>query len=222
MANVHKPMKNQPVGTREDVALKRLTALQMKNGGATLAAIGSALNVSKERARQLIKEGLALRTADAERVAELRRKCLQMRKNGMQYRKIGDMLGISDRRASQLVDDALTEVIQATEAEASKQKALELLRLDDALMVAMQILIEGKAADKLKAIDRVLSICRRRAELLGLDAPSKRAMTNADGTKSLLDLPASEMRETLMGELRAQGLDVAASMVEALDLTGDE
>lgn len=144
-------------------------------------------------------------TGTRENAAERRVQALKLRIAGASYRVIGEQLGVSGKTAWEDVHHALAELAELEEALTKEYRALELARLDDWTLDAARILKtthplvsggkvlsgfteSGKVigltdeGPKLQAIDRLLRISERRARLLGLDAPSKVAPVNPDGS----------------------------------------
>jgi hypothetical protein len=93
---------------------------------------------------------------------------------GKTYDTIADELGVSKQRAYQLVTEGLTEIKTETHVEAARLKEVELARLDRLQVAIWEAVIKGDV----QAIDRYLKIMKRRAELLGLDAPVKADVTS--------------------------------------------
>ena len=106
--------------------------------------------------------------------AQRRQAALFARMGGKTYAQIADELGISIERASQLVEEALKAIKQETAEQAAKLKEIELARLDRLLAAIWPQTMKGDV----QAIDRALKIMKRRAELLGLDAPIKQDFTS--------------------------------------------
>jgi len=102
---------------------------------------------------------------------------LELRKSGVSYPAIADTLGYRGKQgAFEAVKAALKKTLQEP---ADELLVLELERLD-----AMTLAIASQVrAGNFGAIDRNLRIMKRRAELLGLDAPTKTALTDPTGTK---------------------------------------
>lgn len=135
--------------------------------------------------------GRFLRTLDA---AERDAEACRLRARGLSYREIAEQLGYADAAgAHRAVSQVLRETVQEP---ADELRHLEVARLDALLATAWAVLerehvahSSGKLvmvagedgtevplrddAPTLAAIDRVLKIMVRRAELLGLDAPKK-------------------------------------------------
>ena len=126
------------------------------------------------------------------------RQALELHKAGIGYQAIADRLGYAGPSgAYKAVEAALHKTLQEP---ADELRGLELERLD-----AMQVAIWNKAiAGDLRAIDRVLTIMKRRSQLLGLDAPKRVAVA--------MDVTPQEMAEKMAARY---GLDVAAVLAEA-------
>lgn len=102
---------------------------------------------------------------------------LELRKTGETFDAIAARLGYKTRQAAYTaVDRALKRVLQEPTDEVRKIEAERL----DALLLAMWT--PAQQGDQ-GAIDRVLRIMERRARLLGIDAPTKIAPTNPEGTE---------------------------------------
>jgi hypothetical protein len=130
--------------------------------------------------------------------AEKHRQALELRKAGADFRSIAAQLGYASvASAHRAVTAALRRAVIEPAAEVI---ALETARLDRLLMAVWPACLTGDLA----AIDRALAISKRRAALLGLDAPIKREIT---GTLVLRDF-ASRAAE-------AAGLDPALVLAEA-------
>jgi len=103
------------------------------------------------------------------------RKCLDLRLAGATYDQIAETLGLTDKKlAWRRLDSALRKTIAEP---AEKVRRVELARLDAMLVGLWKPASEGH----LGSIDRVLKIQERRAKLLGLDAPTKTALTDTSG-----------------------------------------
>jgi hypothetical protein len=106
-------------------------------------------------------------------------KALDLRAAGGSYDSIGKALGLSKTRAYQLVQEGLDELNEKVRETAESVRSLELRRLD-----AMFLALYPQRA-QVRATDSLLRIMERRAKLLGLDAPTKVAQTNPDGSEAL-------------------------------------
>ena len=126
---------------------------------------------------------------------------LELRKTGMSFRAIASELGYASQAgAYKAVQRALHNVVKEP---AEDVRELELARLDALLEVAWRKATTGEGS--LYAIDRALEIMRRRAALLGLDAPAEVNVSIRDEVERLA---------------RDSGLDVDAVMSEALAILG--
>lgn len=97
---------------------------------------------------------------------------LDLRKTGASYPQIARALGYkSPSGAFQAVNAALERVVREP---AEEVRALELERLDRLQFAAWPAASQGDV----KAIDAILRIMKRRAELLGLDAPTRINVTS--------------------------------------------
>lgn len=106
---------------------------------------------------------------------ERQRQALELRKAGVGFQAIADRLGYSDHSgAYRAVKSALKKTLQEP---ADEVRALELERLDKLLLGLWPRATSGND----RAIDRVLKIMQRRANLLGLDAPQKVENTGKGG-----------------------------------------
>ena len=93
-------------------------------------------------------------------------RALELRKAGYSYAEIAADLGKHKSSAWRNVKQALKETLQEP---ADDVRKLELIRLDAALRAIWPMVEAGN----LSAIDRLHVNLKRRAELLGLDAPAK-------------------------------------------------
>jgi len=110
------------------------------------------------------------------RVLERQKECLELRTQGMTYRQICEFMlqkGLElpstwdERYAYRDVTSALEKLQREINETTKFVVALELQRLDQLLLVAMNLATGGE----LRAIDRVLKIMERRSLYLGLDTP---------------------------------------------------
>ncbi len=113
--------------------------------------------------------------------AERKIKSLELRKLGYSYSEIGQALGISKQTAFNDVTRELAAIKAKIAESAEDLKTLECMRLDSMMK---QALMKANGGD-LKAIDRVIKIMIRRANLVGLDAPKKTAITDKEGSDLL-------------------------------------
>lgn len=114
---------------------------------------------------------------------ERRLRSWELRKAGMTLRAIGAAIGVSHVRVKVYLDRTYKELEKQELHVAKDAKKLELARLDQALLV-LQPSLQSKVPTVLhSAIDKMIALGRRRAALLGLDAPQKIAPTNPEGDK---------------------------------------
>lgn len=131
---------------------------------------------------------MSRKTKELER-EERRKKVAANLKAGLNYREIAEHLGVSLGTISNDVNLVIERWQKEHVSEINEYVSLELKRLDQA-----QNAIWGEVMDgKLLAIDRLLKIQRRRADLLGLDAPEKHQLTGeAGGPMSVQYWPADD------------------------------
>jgi len=107
-----------------------------------------------------------------------------LRKAGATYRQIAKQLlphpdgrHITPQAVCKMIRRVLDRLAVLTEQDAEEVRRLEIQRLD-----AMLLGLWPKArAGHEGAVDRVLKISQRRAELLGLDAPKRQEMSGPGG-----------------------------------------
>jgi hypothetical protein len=117
------------------------------------------------------------RSKSRSKSAEKQKAAFQMRVAGASFRQICEALKCSMGCVSAMLDRELDEIKAETRQHALKLRDLELSRLD-----RMQVAIwEDALRGDLRAIDRVLSIQRRRADLIGLDAPKEVNLGGMEG-----------------------------------------
>lgn len=103
--------------------------------------------------------------------ADKQRRALELRKAGATYSQIAQVLGYTERGgAYKAVMQALRDTVQEP---ADEVRHLETERLDALLRAMWPQAMEGKGW----AVDRCLAVMDRRARLLGLDAPTRTAIT---------------------------------------------
>ena len=128
----------------------------------------------------------------AEHELQRRDEALRLRLGGYTYRQIAEAMGISPTAVSNLITRALE---QAPNEKAIQQRAIENARLDRLQAAVWSDAIKGDV----NAIDAVLRISRRRAEMNGLDAPKKidiRASVRHDVSRAV-----AELQEVLLGDV---------------------
>lgn len=165
-------------------------------GGEVRAGEGSAEGAdaqNRDRSARARVTAMAGNTAQDDAIEDRRSKAWDLRVRGKTYREIGAALGVSGKTAHQDCHAVLDRIKAETDDKAEHHREVSLARLDrltgllmpvaetldiDALkarIVAGEdsetvLLMAGKAMD---AIDRLDKLEKRRAALLGLDAPAK-------------------------------------------------
>ncbi len=102
---------------------------------------------------------------------------IALRREGKRYDEIGKQLGVDQSTAWRLVQRAYKRVIKQNDSAADFQRKLDLDRCD----TAIKALWPSVEAGKTRAVEVLMSVLKRRADLLGLDAPTKIAPTTPDG-----------------------------------------
>lgn len=114
---------------------------------------------------------------------ERAKRALELRQAGATYEEIAEALGYEDRSGPyRAVKNALEELPREAAVELRRLEAMRLDRLQRAIWVRAL----GSGGDvpvppDLRAVDRVLEIQKRRANLFGLDAPKRTEVTGAEG-----------------------------------------
>lgn len=101
--------------------------------------------------------------------AVMEEKCLRLRIAGMSYSQIGKEVGCCKQNAHRAVTKALAETRKRVGESAEQLRDIELKRLD-ALWMAMWS--KAQTGDA-RAADTMIRVMKRRASMLGLDAPKK-------------------------------------------------
>lgn len=102
----------------------------------------------------------------------------ELRKQGFSYREIGATLGVSQKTAHQDVQRVLAELAETRLESAAQYVTMELEHLD----AAQQALYPHLETGDPQVVNSWLRVSESRRTLLGLDAPTKIAQTNPDGT----------------------------------------
>lgn len=151
---------------------------------------------AKDPANPGKKRGAAADTAAQRlRTQEARSKAWQLRLLGFSMREIGAQLGIGKTTAHRYIEDGLAEYRVAREADVGSYVALQTARLERLIRTFAVKAGTGSVSAAevvIKAIDKI-------NKLQGLEAPSKIAPTNPDGTK----------------EFEGGGVGLAALLLEA-------
>ena len=119
------------------------------------------------------KEGAALRRVEA----------TTLRVAGWGYQLIANRFGVSIGQAYQDVQRHIRDVAAAAAEDTAECRRLELARLDHFLERLQAQVTKGET----KAIETALKIAKRRADLLGLDAPTKQVVTGDAGGPILVE-----------------------------------
>ncbi len=130
--------------------------------------------------------------------AERQGRAINLRKAGAGYEEIARQLGYAGPSGAY---KAITTALHALTREPARElRDLELARLDDLLRGIWPDAREGNV----QKIDRVLKIMARRAELLGLDAPTRHTWEEAELEEAADRLAATTGRDraALLAELR--------------------
>lgn len=129
---------------------------------------------------------------------------LELRKAGVAYAQIAERLGY---RSSSGAHKAVSSALKATLREpADELRKLEVARLDAALLAIWRRVQSGDE----RAIDRLLGIMKRRADLLGLDTPARRELSGPGGgpiasRAQIVDLSAlSDAELSVLEEIHAK------------------
>ncbi len=147
---------NQPTGTREAAADRRVRALELRKAGASYRAIGRELDISEAQAHRDVKAALAKLAELEQASAEEYRTMELLRLDGLAL------------AASRILTSPHPLVSGGKVLSGFTGKGMAIGLTDD--------------GPKLAAIDRLLRISESRRKLLGLDAPAKVAPVNPDGT----------------------------------------
>lgn len=118
-------------------------------------------------------------------IADRRTRALQIRKQGATYRKIAEIMRkypdispkYSEERAHSDVIAELRRIMDENKELAEEIVQLECERMDALLAAVWNAAMKGDPA----SVQQALKIMDRRADLLGLDKPSKRELTGRDG-----------------------------------------
>jgi hypothetical protein len=133
--------------------------------------------------------------------AQRRTLALALRIQGKTFREIGTALNFSEQRAHAIITSELARLNGERSEKAEEVRRLELERLDALLAGCWD---SARGGDP-PAIDRVLAIMARRARLLGLDAPSKTALTDPSGQRAAHLIPAEELSDDELARIAASG-----------------
>ena len=119
---------------------------------------------------------------------------LQLRAHGHNVRSIAKALGCGKSKAALLLSDAFAAEREHISQAKADLVETEVMRCD----AYLQAIAKQVQAGNIKAVETALKVGKRRAELLGLDAPTKIAETDADGN-DLTDDARAILRTRLLG-----------------------
>jgi hypothetical protein len=106
-------------------------------------------------------------------IAARRKKVMELRLQNYTFREIAKIVGTSSTTTFSDAKAVLKELVEDSKDMAEEIRATELLYLNELQVAAMPDALEGDT----KSINTILSIQKRRAELLGLDAVVKKDIT---------------------------------------------
>lgn len=141
------------------------------------------------------------------RAHERHLQAFELRKAGATYQAMADKLGYASPRGAH---KAVASALKATLRELAEElRELEAMRLDAALLAIWRRVTNGDE----RAIDRLLTIMKRRMELLGLAVPKRRELSGPDGGPiETQALPAASL-----STLTDEELEQLARICEKLD-----
>ncbi len=126
-------------------------------------------------------------------------KAFEMRKAGATYMQIGDKLEVTKQGAHKMVKRVLDAMIAKTADDAVHVRELEIVRLDSLMLGLWPKARTGHEG----AVDRVLRVMKRRAELMGLDAPTKIESETKQTVVMHVDPKLEALGDTELRELEA-------------------
>ena len=131
-------------------------------------------------------------------------RALQLRIDGLTFQAIAEELGYTNQgNAYRLVAEALDELAAKALENATQLRTLEHERLTGVIRDCDTILLDSKtrAAGKLRALELKVRASESLRKLWGLDAPSKVAPTNPDGTEAYAGLSDAALERELVAAL---------------------
>lgn len=140
---------------------------------------------------------------------ERRLKCWDLRVSGWTLRQIAKELGLSAATVHKHIDHVLERTKADCDERAEQHRLMSLQRLDKAIAVLMRRIEDDD--DALEAMDRLDKLERRRASLLGLDAPAKQEIVAA------FEGPGPELAARLVREAFGEKALPKESDVSALE-----
>jgi hypothetical protein len=146
---------------------------------------------------------------------ERRIQAYELRKQGFTYDEIGAALGVSGKTAHLDIHSVYVDFHEQLQISAAEYVALEIDRLDMAQQALAPHLPTGDPA--IVREWRMLGESRRK--LLGLDAPTKIAATNPDGTPAAY----AELRMTVLALLPMEArIALADQLDKVIDVTATD
>jgi hypothetical protein len=152
-----------------------------------------------------------------EKAADRRVRALDLRKSGAGYRQIANTLAVSVSQAHDDVQIALQALAKLEQASAEEYRAMELARLDMALLALASKMKLGDPA----VVNAWVRVSESRRKLLGLDAPQAIDVQGALGQQQIIGVvlnllaPYPELKLLLAEQLDqvidANDVDPAAS-----------
>lgn len=114
---------------------------------------------------------------------ERRAKVIKLRVDGYGFREIAAKLQMSVGQAYNDFKAVMDRTKAEADSTAEQERQVSLARIDRAMSVLMPLVDEGS----LDAMDRLDKLEKRRAALLGLDAPTRQEHTGAGGAPIEID-----------------------------------
>ena len=130
---------------------------------------------------------MARRRRNAEQLRALQSEALNLRTSGLTYRQIATKLDVSLRSAYLYVQTELASLEPLRQAAAERYRDLEVTRLDRMYLELSKRISPPQGQQPpddqrlVSLVHAALGVGARRAKLLGLDAPTKVAQTDASG-----------------------------------------
>lgn len=119
------------------------------------------------------------KTSEQGAIARRQLLALDLRISGLSFRAIADKLDVSHQQIFRDVENELERLAGLRADKAETLRELELQRLDKIINSLDSWVSSGNVG----AVNAWIKASERRAKLLGLDAPTKVAPTNPDGTE---------------------------------------
>ena len=134
------------------------------------------------------------KAAEQGKILERQINALDMRISGLSYRSIAEKLKVSHVQIYRDIENELERLAGLRSDKAETLRELELQRLDK-IINSLDVWV---SSGNVGAVNAWIKASERRSKLLGLDAPTKIAPTNPDGTEPFtLDIKAIEYRNAI-------------------------